>query len=259
MEAIVFALMFGGLILGGIILVGMSVWLELLVLFSDGVQMVPLIGCILSIFGVSLIMTIVKVKKPNQNIATEILGLTIIFGLFEGSFFNSVADIGKEPLFFATVFSQPLKCFIGWLISLIVNYNLENNVDKFRVKLQNYYADVIEQLKDCKKLLSAVALKQAESEALIKLFAAMGYIKLRQDFLNKSKIENGLVLEKVRRMLSNTKLNIAVDNMTLQDVDNEIDKKLKEAEALYSTYQNSKYTAQDYHELKCEYIRCVKQ
>ena len=104
-----------------VVLVGLSVWIELLVMFGDGIQIVPLVGCLLSVIGISFAMSILKIKKPQQNIVVEVLLLTVLFGLFEGTFLNSEKYIdlwGKDGLFYATVGSQPFKCFIGWLRSV---------------------------------------------------------------------------------------------------------------------------------------------
>ena len=69
-----------------VVLVGLSVWIELLVMFGDGIQIVPLVGCLLSVIGISFAMSILKIKKPQQNIVVEVLLLTVLFGLFEGTF-----------------------------------------------------------------------------------------------------------------------------------------------------------------------------
>ena len=71
-----------------VVLVGLSVWIELLVMFGDGIQIVPLVGCLLSVIGISFAMSILKIKKPQQNIVVEVLLLTVLFGLFEGTFLN---------------------------------------------------------------------------------------------------------------------------------------------------------------------------
>lgn len=56
-----------------VVLVGLSVWIELLVMFGDGIQIVPLVGCLLSVIGISFAMSILKIKKPQQNIVVEVL------------------------------------------------------------------------------------------------------------------------------------------------------------------------------------------
>lgn len=54
-----------------VVLVGLSVWIELLVMFGDGIQIVPLVGCLLSVIGISFAMSILKIKKPQQNIVVD--------------------------------------------------------------------------------------------------------------------------------------------------------------------------------------------
>ena len=46
-----------------VVLVGLSVWIELLVMFGDGIQIVPLVGCLLSVIGISFAMSMPKTGR----------------------------------------------------------------------------------------------------------------------------------------------------------------------------------------------------
>ena len=243
-----------------VVLVGLSVWIELLVMFGDGIQMVPLVGCLLSIIGISFAMSILKIKKPQQNIVVEVLLLTVLFGLFEGTFLNSEKYIdlwGKDGLFYATVGSQPFKCFIGWLVSIVVNYNLEEKVDALRIKIQNYYATQVTQLKECKDIIVVNACGQRRAELLIKLLESVGCLKLGETFCNESRKINKEVVEKIQTILDGTRLNVIRKDMSLYEIDQELSVQLKRATELCETYQNGKYTVQDYKELKYVYRKCI--
>lgn len=243
-----------------VVLVGLSVWIELLVMFDDGIQIVPLVGCLLSIIGISFAMSILKIKKPQQNIVVEVLLLTMLFGLFEGTFLNSEKYIdlwGKDGLFYATVGSQPFKCFIGWLVSIVVNYNLEEKVDALRIKIQNYYATQVTQLKECKDIIIVNACGQRRAELLIKLLESVGCLKLGETFCNESRKINKEVVEKIQTILDGTRLNVIRKDMSLYEIDQELSVQLKRATELCETYQNGKYTVQDYKELKYVYRKCI--
>ena len=222
-----------------VVLVGLSVWIELLVMFGDGIQIVPLVGCLLSVIGISFAMSILKIKKPQQNIVVEVLLLTVLFGLFEGTFLNSE------------------KCFIGWLVSIVVNYNLEEKVDALRIKIQNYYATQVTQLKECKDIIIVNACGQRRAELLIKLLESVGCLKLGETFCNESRKINKEVVEKIQTILDGTRLNVIRKDMSLYEIDQELSVQLKRATELCETYQNGKYTVQDYKELKYVYRKCI--
>ena len=205
-------------------------------------------------------MTVIKIKKPEQNIIIEVLCLTVLFGFFEGSFFNSAEYVelwGKDGLFYAAMGSQPFKCFIGWLVSIIVNHNLEERADALRIKIQNYYATQVTQLKECKNIIAVNACGQRQAESLIKLLESVGCLKLGETFYNESRKMNKEVVEKIQTILDSARLNVIKKDMSLYEIDQELSVQLKRATELCETYQNGKYTVQDYKELNYVYGKCV--
>lgn len=104
--------------------------------------------------------------------------------------------------------SQPFKCFIGWLVSIVVNYNLEEKVDALRIKIQNYYATQVTQLKECKDIIIVNACGQRRAELLIKLLESVGCLKLGETFCNESRKINKEVVEKIQTILDGTRLNV---------------------------------------------------
>lgn len=235
---------------GGVILGGICACLEILMLFSNGVQFIPLVGSLLSLGGIVLTMTVIKLKKPEQNTIVETICLTAIFGIFEAKFFTQEVYYKEEYLFYATVLSQPLKCFIGWLVSIMVEYNLRNRVDKLCSKIQECYVNQVDGLKKCKELISTAAQKQKEAEELVRLFEAIGYAELRKNFQSKSESKNDEIMRKLKATLGSSSLNFIQDGMMLQEIDENLDKNLKATEDMRDIYRSSQYTIQDYKKLK---------
>ena len=136
-------------------------------------------------------------------------------------------------------------------------YTLEEKVDALRIKIQNCYATQVTQLKECKDIIAVNACGQRRAELLIKLLESVGCLKLSETFCNESRKINKEVVEKIQTILDGTRLNVIRKDMSLYEIDQELSVQLKRATELCETYQNGKYTVQDYKELKYVYRKCI--
>lgn len=243
----------GILILGCIVC---SIW-EFIMLFSNGLQVFPLLGSLISLIGISVWMTKDRIQKDNFDIYSESIKLILIFGTVQFCFWMPIEFDDKDRMmliFSVASFGQVAKCCIGNIISGAVKDSRDEKIKEWCEYLCGYYHRREDTLQNMVKLVESSKQTSSVAENLMNLLVVCGCAKLKPAFQKSEVNRNATLINKLKDNLTEVGLSgLICDDMTISQIRKEIEKQIVSAQEKPDGFQ-----AAQYREVQSEYKSIVK-
>lgn len=250
---IVYYGMLGILILGCI---ACSAW-EFIMLFSNGLQIIPLLGSLISLIGISVWMTKDKIQKGNFDIYSESIKLILIFGTVQFCFWMPIEFDDKDRMmliFSVASFGQVAKCCIGNIISGAVKDSRDEKIKEWCEYLCGYYHRQEDTLQNMVKLVESSKQTSSVAENLMNLLVVCGCTKLESSFQNSDIDRNEKLVGTLKTELSKIGLAEAIsDDMTIAVMKKNMQKLIPQIQERAKHYQEKYFSTSDYKVVKNEY------
>lgn len=238
----------GALILGCIL----GSIMEIVMLFSNGLQIVPLLGNLISLIGISVWMTKDRIQKDNFDIYNESFKLILIFGTIQFCFWTPIEFGGSDRLFwifYVVSFGQVAKCCIGNIVSSSFEKSRNEKIKGWREYLCGYYHRQTDTLQNMVKLVGSSKRASSTAENLMNLLVICGCTKLGGAFQNSDINRNEKLVETLKAELSKVGLVEAIsDDMTITVIKENMQKLIPQIQE-----QEKYFSTSDYIVVKKEY------
>lgn len=250
---IVYYGMLGILILGCI---ACSAW-EFIMLFSNGLQIIPLLGSLISLIGISVWMTKDKIQKGNFDIYSESMKLILIFGTVQFCFWLPIEFDDKDRMmliFSVASFGQVAKCCIGNIVSSSFEEFRNEKIKEWCEYLCGYYHRQEDTLQNMVKLFGSSKRTSGAVENLMNLLIICGCTKLGSAFQNSDINRNEKLVGTLKTELSKIGLAEAIsDDMTIAAMKESMQKLIPQIQERAKHYQEKYFRTLDYKVVKKEY------
>lgn len=245
--------MLGILILGCIVC---SIW-EFIMLFSNGLQVLPLLGSLISLIGISVWMTKDRIQKDNFDIYNESFKLILIFGAIQFCFWLPIEFDDKDRMmliFSVASFGQVAKCCIGNIVSRSFEESRNEKIKGWREYLCGYYHRQADTLQNMVKLFGSSKRTSGAVENLMNLLIICGCTKLGSAFQNSDINRNENLVGTLKTELSKIGLAEAIsDDMTIATMKENMQKLIPQIQERAKHYQEKYFSTSDYKVVKKEY------
>ena len=233
-----------------------SAW-ELIMLFSNGLQIIPLLGSLISLIGISGWMTKDRIQKSDFDIYNESLKLILIFGTIQFCFWLPIEFDDKDRMmliFSVASFGQVAKCCIGNIVSSSFEESRNEKIKGWREYLCGYYHRQADTLQNMVKLVESSKQTSSVAENLIDLLVGCGCAKLGSSFQNSDINRNEKLVETLKAELSKVGLVEAIsDDMTITAMKENMQKLIPQVQERAKHYQEKYFSTADYKVVKKEY------
>lgn len=246
--------MLGALILGCVL----GTIVEFIMLFYNGLQIFPLLGSLISLVGICVVMTRDRIKGHRFEIYSESFKLALIFGAIQFLFYLPIRFDDEYRITFALAaasFGQVTKCFLGYVISGDMEKFFENKAEKYQKYLFSYYQEQENALKKVADLIKSQAQTADRLEKIVALLGKCGYKNLQTAFSNSDSTRNRSLINTVQQNLLESGLDIVQDNMTISQIQKEIEWKLQYVHEKVEHFNRKCFDEKDFREVKLEYDR----
>lgn len=245
--------MLGILILGCIVC---SIW-EFIMLFSNGLQVLPLLGSLISLIGISVWMTKDRIQKDNFDIYNESFKLILIFGTIQFCFWLPIEFDDKDRMmliFSVASFGQVAKCCIGNIVPRSFEESRNEKIKGWREYLCGYYHRQADTLQNMVKLFGSSRRTAGAVENLMNLLIICGCTKLESAFQNSDINRNENLVGTLKTELSKIGLAEAIsDDMTIATMKENMQKLIPQIQERAKHYQEKYFSISDYKVVKKEY------
>ena len=230
---------------------------ELIMLCSNGLQIIPLTGSLVSLFGICIVMTRDRIRGHNFDIYNEFFKLSLIIGIIQFFFFLPIKyddDQRIMSVLCVSFFGQVAKCFIGYVVSSIFEEELNEKSEKYRKYLLSYYQNQAEALNDAVALIKESTQTINSSEKLVNLLAYCGSTKLQSVFQKSDVYRNAALINKLKDELTGVgPSEIISEDMTVSKIREEIEKQIVSIQEKSNRFQTAQY-----REIQSEYKSIIK-
>lgn len=231
--------------------------MEFIMLFSNGLQIVPLLGSLISIVGISAWMTKERIQKDNFDIYNESFKLILIFGTIQFCFWTPIEFSGSDRLswiFYVVSFGQVAKCCIGNIVSSSFEKSRNEEIKGWREYLCGYYHRQADTLQNMVKLVESSKQTSSVAENLIDLLVGCGCAKLGSSFQNSDVNRNEKLVETLKAELSKIGLAETISHdMTITAMKESMQKLIPQIREQEKHYQEKYFSTSDYKVVKKEY------
>lgn len=237
---------------------------ELIMLCSNGLQIIPLLGSLISLVGICTVMTRDRIKGYNFEIYSESFKLSLIFGIIQFLLYLPIKFDDDDRIFlvfYVAFFGQVTKCFIGYVVSSIFEEELNEKSEKYQKYLLSYYQNQAEALNDAVALIKESTQITNSSEKLVNLFDRCGYKKLKKTFCKSDNKRNNVLIATLKQNLVGTGLDLIQDDMTIAQIQKAIELQTPSIQEKVEYYNKGRSYLSDYNKAKAEYesIPIVKE
>lgn len=250
--------MLGILILGCIVC---SIW-EFIMLFSNGLQVLPLSGSLISLIGISVWMTKDRIQKDNFDIYNESFKLILIFGAIQFCFWFPIEFDDKDRMmliFSVASFGQVAKCCIGNFVSSCFENSRKERLKEYRQQLYNYYHKQADILREAVRNINELKNISNATENLVELLLRCGCTVLRTSFQDLDLSRNIAFVNSLKDSFENAELDIISDSMSITEIREEAKKQILEKQKKYNYYHTEYYNEADYKKIKVEYNLVIRK
>lgn len=250
----IFGMLILGCILGSI--------MELVMLFSNGLQMVPLLGSLISLVGISVWMTKDKIQKENFDIYGESVKLILIFGTIQFFFWTLIEFDSSDRLlwiFYVVSFGEVAKCYIGNLVSSSFENSRKERLKEYRKQLYDYYHKQADILREAVRNIDELKKVSNATENLVKLLLRCGCTVLRTSFQDLDLSRNIAFVNSLKDNFKKAELDIISDSMSIAEIREEAEKQILKKQKKYNYYHTEYYNETDYKKIKDEYDQVIRK
>lgn len=250
----IFGMLILGCILGSI--------MELVMLFSNGLQMVPLLGSLISLVGISAWMTKDKIQKGNFDIYGESVKLILIFGTIQFFLWTFIDFDGSDRLswiFYVVSFGQVAKCCIGNFVSSSFENSRKEHLKEYRQQLYNYYHKQADVLREAVRNIDELKNVSNATENLIELLLRCGCTVLRTSFQDLDLSRNVAFVNSLKDSFEKEEIDVIRDSMSIAEIREEAEKQILEKQKKYNYYHTDCYNEADYKKIKAEYNHVIRK
>lgn len=257
-ETIVYCCIMGILILGCI---ASSAW-EFIMLFSNGLQVVPLLGSLISLIGISVWMTKDKIQKSNFDIYNESFKLILIFGAIQFCFWMNIEFDDSDRIFLifmASFFGQVAKCCVGNLVSSSFENSRKERLKEYRKRLYDYYHKQADILREAVRNIDELKNVSNATENLIELLLRCGCTVLRTSFQDLDLSRNVAFVNSLKDSFEKEEIDVIRNSMSIAEIQEEAEKQILEKQKKYNYYHTDCYNEADYKKIKAEYNHVIRK
>lgn len=229
---------------------------ELIMLCSNGLQIIPLTGSLVSLFGICIVMTRDRIRGHNFDIYNEFFKLPLIFGIIQFFFFLPIKYDDDQRIMLVlcvSFFGQVAKCFIGYAISSIFEEESNGKMEKYEKFLLSYYQKQLDALTGAMALIKESTQAVNSSEKLVDLFEKCGYKKLRKAFCESDNKRNSILISALKQNLVGVGLDLVREDMTIAQIRNTIETRIPSIQEKVEYYNGTRIYLLDYNKVKEEY------